>query len=165
MAEGTIFRHWPTKKALLLGVVRPFLEHVMLPLATGSIQRLLGQAYPSLRALLEALYDDRAAVVQRAPRLLRVLIQELPFHPDVREIVTKAMQEQVLPRFRAALMRLQTEGKMAPIPVDSAIRIIMSTFGGYLVLRGCLLSDRDWDDPTERAVMLDALERGLGPRA
>jgi AcrR family transcriptional regulator len=165
VAEGTIFRHYPNKKALLIGVMRPVIERVMAPLATKTVRKILTDDHDSVESLLRALLIDRIAMVDRVPPFLRVLLQEGSLHAEVRDLVASVFGKQVYPAFSSQLDDLKARGLVDPtIDNDSAIRMIVSVVGGYVLFAHVLYDDRDrFDDEREIEQMVRVLARGLAP--
>ncbi|MEW5855394.1 MAG: helix-turn-helix domain-containing protein [Myxococcota bacterium] len=164
VAEGTIFRHFPTKKALLLAVAGPVVEHVVAPLATRNFRVFLEQEHPSLEAFLTGLYDDRFGLALERPKLFRVIVREATLHAEVRELMAGTFLREVHPSMVGALDRLKARGHLAPdLENDAIIRVIMTTLGGYLFLTRLLFPERVWDDAKGREESLRFLVRGLSP--
>jgi AcrR family transcriptional regulator len=165
VAEGTIFRHYPTKKALLVGVLGPLARKVIAPLASRSLRKLLKREHASLQAFLEAVFDDRLRLLRSGPPIVRVFLQEASLHPEVRDLAATIVEDNIAGPFRQALDGMKARGWIdAGFDSAIALRFIMSTFGTYFVMRGLLFPDRDWDDEKERAQMVAFLARGLSPR-
>lgn len=162
VAEGTIFRHYPTKKAVLIGVLGPLARKIIAPLASRSLHKVLGKEHASLQAFLEAVFDDRQKLLRSAPPILKVFLQEASLHPEVRELATAIFEENIAVQFRQALDGMKSKGWIDPqFDTGTALRLITSTYGTYFVMRGLLFPDGDWDDDRERAQMVTFLTRGL----
>src|SRR3990172_268817 len=74
VSEAAIFRHYKTKKDLLIGVVAPVLR-VFAPALIADIKEILSRRYPDLRSFVSALVVDRTAFVRRHHRVLRIAVQ------------------------------------------------------------------------------------------
>lgn len=133
VAEGTIFRYFPTKKSLLHRLVKPFAQDVIAPLATRNLQDLLEAEYESLYEFLRALYSDRVRLARAHPRLTRVLLQELSLHAELRETVQALFVNRAFPLFVAAFDRLRARGQLRDDVGDTqVIRLILSCFVGSI---------------------------------
>jgi len=166
VAEGTIFRHYPNKKAVLIGVMAPVIQRVMAPLATRKIKRILGEQHADVEALLGELLRERIDFMQHAPRFLRVVMQEASLHPDVRDLVADVFLAQVRPVFGEQLDDLKARGLVdASLNNDSVMRMIISVVAGYVLLAHMLYTDHSFDDAQEIDQMVRVLARGLAPAA
>lgn len=164
VAEGTIFRHYKSKKGLLLAIVQPVFDRFIAPFATRSLKTVMTAEYDSVEAWLAALVDDRLALFDTMPRIARVFLQELSLHAEVRVPAEKIMREQVLPLFAGQIARLKEKGLVDPaLPDASAMRMVMTTVGGWAILRYLIAPDHPWHDVEERAVMVRTLARGFAP--
>jgi AcrR family transcriptional regulator len=164
VAEGTIFRYYPTKKDLLTSVVAPVVAHLLAPVVRRNLETILTAPHPTPESLMRAILADRLALVRDHPAIMRVLAQEIPIHPELRHQFRTAVFDQLFPHALAAIARFQRAGQIAADLAPATVaRIIGSTFAGYVVTRVFLAPDAAWDDAREIDTMIRVLMRGLAP--
>lgn len=78
VAEGTIFRYFKTKKDILFSLLGPF----VLQFLTDTIDAVSGE---SDEVMLTAILKNRLGLIQKHMDLLRLLITEAQFHPELRD--------------------------------------------------------------------------------
>jgi AcrR family transcriptional regulator len=158
VSEGSIFKRFKTKNDLLMAVVGPYLWDVGAP----GMLRIMGFALadPSSRLdeVLRAIAVDRLAFIRSHPAVIRILLQEVPFRPELVAALAGEIEPSV-----ALVERFQRSGEIDPeLPAPTAGRIIFSTVGGYLLAR-LLVPQADWDDEREIEHTVRVLVRGLAP--
>lgn len=164
VAEGTIFKRFKTKRKLLQGVLGPYLVEVGAPGVLRAMEGVIGDPNAGLPELARAVIRDRMDFVRRNPMVVRILLQELPLHPELRESVVETVAGRVMPSLRAVVRHLQDRGEVDPaLPVESVGRIVASLVAGYVISRLVLLPDHEWDDDGEIATITRVLQRGLAP--
>ncbi len=94
VAEGTIFRYFPTKRDLLLGVMAPLASRFFGPVVLKDARQILSEPAHDDRTRLEQLLANRLALAQKNLPLLRTAIWEAPHEPQLRKI----FQETVVPQ-------------------------------------------------------------------
>lgn len=163
VAEGTIFRHFKTKKALLLGLLAPMFER-MVPMVARGVFGIFDKEHPNLESFLHELMVDRLNFAEKASVLLRVMVQEYAIQQELRETVHRVFSERVLPAFRGKIERLQAAGHVAEeLPTLEVVQVILTAFGGYGLARYALLPEAEWNDKAHRATILRVLTKGLAP--
>ncbi|CAI6030846.1 TetR/AcrR family transcriptional regulator [Cohnella sp. JJ-181] len=163
VAEGTIFRHYRTKKDLLVSIVTPAMMRMMAPFVIRGFGSVLEGEYDSLEQFVRRMIDNRIDFVSRNKRLFRIIAQELPFHPEVREQFKSILLTQVMARITVVIERFQREGKIAPLPAPTVARLIASTLIGYILPRLMAAESPGWDDAAEREATVAFLVKGLAP--
>jgi AcrR family transcriptional regulator len=163
VAEGTIFRHYRTKKDLLVALVRPLVEQVVLPMAEKKIQTVMDKDHPTLEAFVADMYDERTQFVRESPELLKVVIQELLLHDEIRQVAQEIFSTRFAGFFEAKLVRMQAQGLIRPMPTWTAFRLMASVIGVYALARYIVLPNATWDDERERAESIRFICRGLAP--
>src|SRR2546430_3256815 len=158
VAEGTIFKRFRTKRDLLLAVVGPYLMEIgagrLRPIMQESLEGSAG-----LEAFLLAAARDRLEFARSHPAIIRILVQEAPFRPEV--LGDLSMIGSTLLR---VIERFQRTGQVDPaLPPATAARIIFSAFVGHLLAQVfVLLREEDEDRAVDDLVRV--LARGLVPR-
>ena len=163
VAEGTIFRHYRTKKDLLVSIVTPAMMRMMAPFVIRGFGSVLDGNHDSLEQFVRRMIDNRIEFVNRNKRLFRIVAQELPFHPEMREQFKTIILTQVMARMTTLVEKFRAEGKIAPLPAPTVARLIASTLIGYVLMRMLMTDDPSWDDAAEREATVTFLVKGLSP--
>jgi len=124
VAEGTIFRHYKTKKDLLLSIAAPAMVKILAPFVMREFRSAFREDTPTLAAFLEGVIENRIAFMEKNMSLLKVLIQELPFHPELQQAFRNVILPQVLAQFEKVLKSLQDKGQVRKdLPVTTIVRL------------------------------------------
>ena len=164
VAEGTIFKTWKTKKDLLVAVVAPLFFKLMAPRLIDGLRTLVDRPWPDAESLLRALIADRMTFVRDHQLLLRVVMQELPFHDEVRELAKQTVLRELWPALSATWERLRAEGKVVDVPSHILMRNVFGSIGAWILARTFLAPDDAWNDQEEEDHMIRLLLDGLRPR-
>lgn len=163
VAEGTIFRHYRTKKDLLVSIVTPAMMRMIAPFVIRGFGDVLDAEHDSFEQFVRRMIDNRIEFVNRNKRLFRIVVQELPFHPEMRERFKSIILTQVLERLTAVIEKFQRAGKIAPLPAHTVARLTASTLIGYVLPRMLMTGEPGWDDEAEREATVSFLVKGLSP--
>jgi AcrR family transcriptional regulator len=163
VAEGTIFKHYKTKKDLLIGVVGPLFFRLVIPKQLEPLQAIFRFPHLDVEALLTALYQERVAYLHSHARLVRIFAQEVSYHPELRTLAEETLGRMLLPDAVAAIERFQALGLIVPAPPTSVLRIMIGTMASYGLTRFVLFPEQPWDDDAEVKLMIQVVTRGLTP--
>ncbi|TYP79603.1 TetR/AcrR family transcriptional regulator [Paenibacillus methanolicus] len=164
VAEGTIFRHYKTKKDLLLSIVTPGIVKLLAPFLLREFKNVLQTGYDSYEQFLRAFIDNRIAFVEENASMLKIVLQELPFHPDLQRTLEELVVTQVLERVTRVVEKFQREGQLIMLPTRTVIRLSVGTIMSYVLVRALLLQrGAEWDDEAERKATIDFIMKGLAP--
>lgn len=165
VAEGTIFRHYKTKKDLLLSIVTPAMFKLISPFLLREFRGILKADYTGYDDFLRALIDNRIIFLQQNRQLIKIFIQEIPFHAELQEQFKQQVFAQVKERFDAIIQRCQDAGQMVQLPSLTIIRLTISSVMGYLLsyLMFASKEHAGWDDARERQATIDFIMKGLSP--
>lgn len=165
VAEGTIFRHYKTKKDLLLAIVTPTLFQSVAPfLAKEFVKEVFESQYQSYEDFIRALLRNRYQFVKKYLPAIRVFWQEIAFHAEIKEQFQRIFTTHVYQKFKQIVEHFQEKGELTAIPVDSVIRMTITTIAGFLLTRFIVLPDYDWDDEAEMERTVRFLMHGLAKK-
>lgn len=164
VAEGTIFRHYKTKKDLLLAIVGPILAKTVAPFFMKDFAKLLDQPYDRVEELYRAIIRDRLAFARQNQKLLKILIHEVPFHPELREHVQSVFTQHLYGRMKKLLSHFQEEGQLMEAPFWRVLRTSVSTIVGLVVTHVFLLPGFPINEEEEIEWTVQALLHGLAAK-
>lgn len=165
VAEGTIFRHYKTKKDLLLSIVAPVMAKLVAPFVLRDFYKVLESSFDSFDLLLRAIIENRISFLERNMQVFKIFIQEIPFHPDLQEQFRKLILAKVLEKFSINIEAFQQKGAIVNWAPLTVIRLIVSTLIGYVVCHSFLSNkkDKQWDDEMEKEATITFIMKGLAP--
>ncbi|OEF97483.1 TetR/AcrR family transcriptional regulator [Desulfuribacillus alkaliarsenatis] len=162
VAEGTIFRHYKTKKELLLAIVTPTLTKVIAPfLAKDFVKEVFAPDYKSYEEFLEVLVRNRYHFVKSRLPILKIFLQEVAFHNELNKEIKDLFTKHVYVEFTKIVDHFQAKNQLIPLPSDTVIRLTITTVIGFLITRFIILPDYDWDDEQEIAYTVKYIVAGL----
>lgn len=164
VAEGTIFRHYKTKKDLLLSIVIPLMTKLIAPLFLRDFINQLHPDHEHFEDFLRAVIVNRLDFARKNLPVIKIMLQEIPFHPELKAQFIDNVASKVLEHFQAVVRHYQQQGQIIPIPPLSAIRLAASTIIGFILFRVLLAPEHDWNDEQEIELTVDFIMHGLTPR-
>ncbi|MBM7553685.1 TetR/AcrR family transcriptional regulator [Thalassobacillus pellis] len=165
VAEGTIFRHYRTKKELLISIVAPVITKFAVPFfASHFVNQVFSEKTGDYEELLRKIMENRFEFAKNNVPLLKILLQETAFHPEIQKTYQRVFRKEVFPKFEEAIGHFQKNGILVDYPAPTIIRMTMTTIIGFLITRFIVLPDADWDDEAEIDRTLDFIMHGLSAR-
>ncbi|MFX3625498.1 MAG: TetR/AcrR family transcriptional regulator [Ectobacillus sp.] len=165
VAEGTIFRYYKTKKDLLFSIVFPILTKFAAPFFIQNFaKQVFEESYDSYEQFLRAVIRNRFEFVQKHLPILKILVQEVPFHPELKREIQEVFEEEIYLRFTQIIRYFQEQGHIIEIPPASVVRLTVSSIIGFLLTRFILLPEASWDDEREIEYTIQFILHGLIPR-
>ncbi|OCT17036.1 TetR family transcriptional regulator [Paenibacillus pectinilyticus] len=165
VAEGTIFRHYKTKKELLLSIVAPMMTKLIAPFAVKDFTKILEADYPNVEQFLRAITVNRLEFARKHFPVIKIFMHEIPFHTELREQFKETVAVLVLEKAYKAIRHFQEKGQIIEMPAPSSMRLIASTIIGLLITRFLLAPDSEWDEAKEIDYTINFIMYGLSPRA
>ncbi|PLS18408.1 TetR family transcriptional regulator [Bacillus sp. M6-12] len=164
VAEGTIFRHYKTKKELLVSIVAPTMARLFAPFIINDLNKVLDGNFDSFEDFLRAMIKNRMAFARNNLPLLKIVIQEIPFHPELKEQFMEHIAKKVFDRFLKIICHFQAKGELIDIPSYSVIRMAASAVFGHLMIRFLLVPEFEWNDEEEAERTVQFILHGLSKK-
>ena len=160
VAEATIFRHFETKRELLLRLVRPVLSGLIMPAITQQKEIQLSDIH-DLRVLLRTVMLDRLNFADTYAPLVRILIQEIMINEDLKDVVAEELAVPLVTLVRGSFAELIGAGGSGSATADQFFRMMASSLLGYYIQRSILMPGSHWDDHAEVDAMVRVLCDGV----
>lgn len=167
VAEGTIFRHYKSKKDILIATVAPLIIKFAAPFVLKDVRRIFefSEEQP-FEEVVKALYRNRLELVENSSNHARIMLQEAFFHDEIREAIIQTFFKQAQQIIGKVIERKIELGELRPLPVDVIFRVIFSHMIGIIIHRYIIAPEQFDDEGRERHIELtaDILMNGLRPR-
>ncbi|MDF2067419.1 TetR/AcrR family transcriptional regulator [Bacillus sp. Cr_A10] len=164
VAEGTIFRHYKTKKELLVSIVTPLISKVFGPFIVRDFHKVLDQPYENAEDFIRATIENRREVFKKLLPVIKIIMQEIPFQPELREQFVKQVAKKTYERILVVIQNYQDKGQIIDIPPSSVARLAVSSIFGYLISRYILFPESEWDDELETERTVQFILHGIGKK-
>ena len=161
VAEATIFRHFESKKDMLLRIVRPLVMTVLLPHLVANVDEV-AHDQRDIAAVFHSIMRNRLDLAARYAHLLRILVQEVPLHTELRAIFHEGTFVLLQTQFEQVFKRFVECGLLRPVSTLRLARTGLSLVVGYFVARELITPDTPWDDDEEIDFMVGVVLHGLG---
>lgn len=162
VAEGTIFRHYKTKKDLLYSIVTPLLSKFIAPFIVKDFNKVLDQQYEHVEDFLRATIENRREVIIKVLPVFKIVVQEIPFQPELREQFQELIAKKLFDRVSRVIQQYQKEGQLIEMQPESIARFAITTILGHLFTRYALFPQLEWDDEEEMKQMIQFIMHGIG---
>lgn len=164
VAEGTIFRHYKTKKELLLSIIAPIMTKLIAPFAMKDFHKILEAEYKDMEDFLRAVIRNRLEFARKNFPVIKILLHEIPFQSELKAHFKEMVTIHVLEKMTKVVKHFQQEGKIIDIPSAAVIRLTATTVIGFLLVRFLLVPEKEWDEDQEIEYTIDFIMHGLTPR-
>ena len=164
VAEGTIFRHYKTKKELLLSIVTPLLSKFIAPFVVNDFNKVLDQKYENVEDFLRATLENRREVLLKLLPVVKIMFQEIPFQPELRAQFFDQIAKKIFDRVSGVIKNYQEKGQLIEMPPASVARLAITSVLGFLFSRYILFPDLEWDDEQETERTIQFIMHGLSKK-
>lgn len=164
VAEGTIFKHYKTKKDLLLSIAGPIVVKLVTPFLLKDFVKTIEIPYERAEEFFQALAKDRMKFVREHVQIIKILIHEAPFQPELLEQLKSLSSEIVLHKIEEAVIHFQEKGQLVQAPPWRIIRTGASMMLGMILTHVMLVPDFPFDEDEEIERTLELLMYGIAGR-
>ncbi len=163
VAEGTIFRYYRTKKDLLLGLLMPLMVNFFRPMLFLSIERIMeNQEDKPLEEVFKQLYLDRLALVRKNFPLIKTVLIESSYHPELLQPLQEEIGPKITPMVDEFMRANVDSGVFRQLDPRLLTRTTVSLMLGYVILSSTLPNLFAGDDDAEEIEkMVDILFHGI----
>jgi len=126
--------------------------------------KVLDLPYNTFEEFIRAVVYNRLNFLKKNQALFKILIQEIPFHDDLRELFKEQIAKRVFKRMEELVAVFKEKGEIINIPTYSSVRLTVTSIFGYFIARYILLPEANWDDEEEIERTIQFILYGLTPR-
>lgn len=164
VAEGTIFRHFKTKKELLLSIVSPVMSRMVAPFIINDVKKVLHKNHETFEEFLKAFIKNRVVFIRKNLPILKIMLQEIPFHEDLRTQFLEHVGKEMINAFKTVFLHYQQKGEIrCDWEVESLMRLTGFSIVGYLLPCLVLVPEADWNHEKEIERTIEYILRGVRP--
>ena len=138
VAEGTIFKQYPTKKDLMLWITGRIINKALFPLISSGISELLAKNYNSREEFLSDFLQNRIALIQDGVPLFKIIFQEIPFHSDIRRMLIEQFKKLPL---SAIAEKLFMGKSLTNFSETEVLKILLSCTAGFFLVRFMMMPE------------------------
>lgn len=136
VSEATIFKYFPSKRQLLIGIMRPVMEAVARPVFLSPVSKIINEApAKGLEQTLILIALDRLEVMKKNERLLRTMLAELSRQDDLfgvfRQLLIPMIQGEIKRLYDGACERGEIRAGVSQVVFT---RNLLSIIIGNIVL-------------------------------
>lgn len=167
VAEGTIFRHYKSKKDILLAVVAPVLVKFAGPFILKDVREIFReQAKKPFHQIAKELYRNRLDMVITNERTIRILLQEAFFHDEIREALIATVFAEIKGIVQKLIEDKIVAKELRPLPPEIVFRTVLTSMIGLVLFRQVLDREdfRKHSDEEQIDLTVDILMNGIGYR-
>jgi len=161
VAEGTIFRHYKTKKDLLLAIPDCIVELQISKTFFTQLDNILEQPNVSFEKFLRAVISNRKDFASSNMVLIKIIFQELPFHPDLRLKMTESLFKPAKEKLVKIIDYFKDQGQIKDLPSKTILNFIFTTIFGYMFTCYIAQLDLDWNIEKETENLVRYIMNGL----
>lgn len=136
VAEGTLFKYYPKKIDLLRRILFSLIDQRSTAFVLGSLEKLLvTHQQESPEFILKAIIKDRMALIKKALPLAKVILTEMQYYPELREIVVERVLKEGVDFSDRLLDLFEAKGYVLKVPRFIAFRSFLGMVAAMIAQR------------------------------
>jgi AcrR family transcriptional regulator len=167
VAEGTIFRHYKSKKEILLAVVAPALIKFATPFLLQDIRKIFReQENKPIAEVLSMLLQNRLKLFDANLKQFRILLQEAFFHEELRDALLQSVVKEARALARNFAEERIASGDLRPLPPEVIVRTFASLMFGLVFFKYVVAPDeyRQFTEEEQIVMTVDILMNGIASK-
>ncbi len=158
VAEGTIFRHFGTKKGILQKILLQAVVNFQRPEVLVSLAKLIEEGDDQF--WIQIINEQLGSVQQQLP-LLKLLFYEAQFHSEVQEIMVEKVARSILDLISEPIVKRQSSGEFRSFDPNLMVFSLIASIWGYLVWKQIAPDQEKLDEEQALAQVLDIWLHGV----
>lgn len=136
VAEGTLFKYYPKKIDLLRRILFSLIDQRSTAFVLGTLEKLLvTHQQESPEFILKAIIKDRMALIKKALPLAKVILTEMQYYPELREIVVERVLKEGVGFSDRLLDLFEAKGYVLKVPRFIAFRSFLGMVAAMIAQR------------------------------
>jgi AcrR family transcriptional regulator len=131
VGEGTIFHHYKTKKDLLLAIPDYLGKSIYSRGLMEDLVAIFENPHDRFEDFVKAIIYNRRDFVLKNIALIKVLFQEVPYYPELRDKIAGTVLIPTMGKLIEAVDFYKKEGQIMDIPSPSIVKLLLTTILGY----------------------------------
>ncbi len=167
VAEGTIFRYFPTKKTILSTLIITFIERFGEKVVLQSVKEVVeNNKHQPIDVLLKAIVMERYSFFKSHSDIIFVAIAEIRYHPDLKETLKAHIFDKIMLLVKDTLTELNlNEDIKTDMQIEEAFRSFVGASIAAIVQRELFYSvsfNRPFEEELDQ--IIDLFLNGLRMR-
>ena len=160
VSEGCIFKHFSSKKDLLLHISRLIINTAILPIFDEGLSELFARPYDDVEEFISALLHNRLELIEGHIVLVKLLLQEAMFRQEIRQAFISAIMQG---HFIRGIEYMKEQDLLPPLPAAELASLILTSFMGFIFSRYIMMPEMFTQNrQQDREQFARFLARGLG---
>lgn len=164
VAEGTIFRHYKTKKELLISIVSPMMSKLLAPFVLNEFKEVLETNYPTLEDFLYAVAVNRMNFARKHLKIIKIMLQEIPFQPMLQKEFKQHIGTRVFKRFTEIIEHFKAKGEVVDLPTPALLRFASTAMIGLFITHFLVMPEAPWDEEQEIRHTITLIMNGMAAK-
>lgn len=161
VAEGTIFRYYKTKKDLLFAIPACLSMNSIHQILLEEVITIFDDKSKTLEDFLRTLILNRQKFATENMAILKIIFQEIPFHPELRYKISSTLFLPTINRFTQVIDRFKEQGQIVDKPSSTIVNLIITTVFGYFFTRYIAMLDFNWDNENDVENLIQYIMNGI----
>jgi len=146
VAEGTIFRYYKTKKDLLFAIPTALSKASLFEIFLEDFNEILNDNHDNFEDFLRKIVINRKNFVSETAPILKVIIQEVPFHPELRSKILNTVIFPSVKNGTSIIEKFKAKGQIVDMPSTTIINLIITSIFSYLFIHHIALPELPEND-------------------